>query len=351
MDIFGNGNRGMLTIRPAILGLALLLAMMGDSSGQSRRHGQLPINQPAQPTAPDQRGTDQMPFTTKILPGENAKEKAEQEERERREKDEKSAVDKRLADQTQRLADETENLAAYTRWLAGFTLLLFIAAVGQVALFVWQLRLIRESLKDAKVAAEAAETTANIAKDDLLLGQRAYVFVNFLQSIVIDPKTKNVVFWRITPTWTNFGSTPTQNMRNHINCKIFSGPIPPNWDFPDMWGEGISTEHKENVVLPLGPKSIIHGQAIDIAIQDVHDCIEGKNTIYLWGWAEYNDIFINTKKHITRFCNKLVIGGDPTNAEKSSISYPLHHKYNCTDTECDLQGYPANWSPREEIAA
>src|SRR2546423_10190082 len=66
-----------------------------------------------------------------LVPGERTKEQAEKEERERREHDEKTAVDKRLTDQTQRLADETESLGAYTRRLAGFTLLLFFAAVGQ----------------------------------------------------------------------------------------------------------------------------------------------------------------------------------------------------------------------------
>src|SRR5208283_1367214 len=54
-------------------------------------------------------------------------------------------------------------------WLAHdavgfFTLCLFLAGSAQVVLFLWQLWLIRESLDDAKVAAEAAKESADAAK-------------------------------------------------------------------------------------------------------------------------------------------------------------------------------------------
>ena len=142
MGIVQNGM--MLGTRTILAGLITIL-MIGHAGAESKRQPshsqqQTPSTQTTQPSAPDQRGTDQMPLSVKIIPGERTKEQAEKEEHERREKDEKAAVDKRLADQTQRLADETDNLATYTSFL-------FCAALGQIALFVWQLWLIRKSFE------------------------------------------------------------------------------------------------------------------------------------------------------------------------------------------------------------
>ena len=53
-----------------------------------------------------------------------------------------------------------------TKDAAGFfTFLLVVVAGAQVALFVWQLWLIRESLDDTKIAAEAAKESADAAKN------------------------------------------------------------------------------------------------------------------------------------------------------------------------------------------
>lgn len=46
---------------------------------------------------------------------------------------------------------------------AVFTLFMFFTAVAQVALFLWQLRIIREGMIDTKDAAEAAKTQAKTA--------------------------------------------------------------------------------------------------------------------------------------------------------------------------------------------
>lgn len=152
----------MLIRRTAILTLALCLAVVSDSA-QSQRGSRSnpPRTESAQPAAPEQRGTDQSPFTVKILPGPDSKERTDKEERERQEK---AAVDKKLADETQRIADDTF-------WLGMFTLALFFVALGQIALFWKQLRLIRESLVDAKVAADAAKAAANTAQKQVELAR------------------------------------------------------------------------------------------------------------------------------------------------------------------------------------
>jgi hypothetical protein len=200
----------MLRTCPLLAGLIASL-VIGNAWGESKRypsHSQQPIQapsaQPAQPPAPDERGTDKIPFSVKIVPGERTKEQAEKEERERREHDEKAAIDERLTDQTRRLADETENLVAYTRWLAAFTLLLFLAAVGQIGLFVWQLKLIRESLNEAKVAADAAKFGARAARESAGIArasseaaiafERPYVRISEIKAIIRSTRGGEDVF-------------------------------------------------------------------------------------------------------------------------------------------------------------
>jgi hypothetical protein len=83
----------------------------------------------------------------------------------------------------------TKESQAQEPWLtkdaAGFfTLGLVVVGGIQVGLFLWQLRLIRESLDDTKIAADAAKEAADVAKESLNLSRenaqtelRAYIVV------------------------------------------------------------------------------------------------------------------------------------------------------------------------------
>src|ERR1700686_2117559 len=123
-----------MRLRSLMVALALLTALPSHSWGESKQPS--PSKQPAQPTATDQRGTDQVPLAVRILPAQDAEEQTEKAERDRKEK---AIIDEKVAFETQRIAD-------YTARLAWFTLLLFVIAILQAGLFVWQLQLFRNSL-------------------------------------------------------------------------------------------------------------------------------------------------------------------------------------------------------------
>ncbi len=114
---------GRLSCLAAVI--ALLAVFTTDSWPQSRKFSE-PNNQAAQPTAPDQRGTEQLPLTVKVLPSQPSEEQTKKEEAE---KHEKAEIDKKLAFETQRIADYTDRLAL-------FTVFLFFVAVSQAGLFV-----------------------------------------------------------------------------------------------------------------------------------------------------------------------------------------------------------------------
>lgn len=109
----------------------------------------------------DQRGTEEMPLVIKGMPTEKTPEQAAED---RKERDIKTAIDRELA--------------SYTGWQAIFTLVLIVVGIFQLGLFIWQLWLIRKSLADTKVAAQAAKINADAALEQakaITLSERAYV--------------------------------------------------------------------------------------------------------------------------------------------------------------------------------
>jgi hypothetical protein len=296
----------MLKPRHAVFGMALLLAIIGDSLAESRRHShnhqpvQTPSTQSTQPPAADQRGTDQIPFSVKIVPGERTKEQAEKEERERREGDDKTTIDRRLADDTQRLANETKSLAEYTFWLDVFTIFLVFAAISQIGLFVWQLRLIRQSLEDAKKAADAATVGAGAAKqsadatiatldhlrDTARRQLRAYVFV--AQVEIVDVGTDNV---NAAVIIRNRGQTPAYDVTVSTGANAFN--VPGNVTFTPT---------------PVGPDSsrfVLGPDGLGRRNISLHSIIGASGALYVWGEILYKDAF--GEDQYTRF--RHMIGG------------------------------------------
>jgi hypothetical protein len=123
-----------MRLRCLLIAMSLLVAFASDSWGQSKKSSQIqPNNTAAQPTAPDERGTDKVPLTVKVIPSQPSEEQTKKEDAE---KHEKAEIEKKLAFETQRIAD-------YTWGLFFFTGLLFLIAVLQALMFGWQLARMR----------------------------------------------------------------------------------------------------------------------------------------------------------------------------------------------------------------
>lgn len=199
-----------------LLILALLCAASA-TYGQSKPDRKPPS---AQPPALDQRGTDQMPLSVKIVPGNSSKEDGAKQEAERAEK---SKVDEKVAFETQRVAD-------YTWYLAGFSLLLVLVAIGQAALFIWQLRYMRRGMEDATTAARAtrrsaiaAVAQAKVARDTLVKGQRPYVFVYGIERLMTRNDLRGLTPF-VEYVVANFGQTPA--ILENIGAGFHEGELP-----------------------------------------------------------------------------------------------------------------------------
>ncbi len=203
-----------------VIALTLLAAFASDSWGQSKQPP-AQSKQSAQPPASDQRGTEQVPLAVKILPAQDAKEKADKEDHERQEK---GKVDEKLAFETQRIADYTDRLAL-------FTIFLFCVAVLQAGLFLWQLRYMRQGMRDTEVAAKAARDSAEATKESVALAKdtaqrqlRAYISVE-IRGFQFDRDPNLALVCKANFEIRNDGQTPAYDVRTNVDFRIAAQPL------------------------------------------------------------------------------------------------------------------------------
>jgi hypothetical protein len=279
----------------ATLLIALVVAFASDSAAQSKKASDPnpPSSQSAQPAVSDQRGTDKMPLSVKIVPREPSKEEAAKEEAERQAK---ATIDKEVAFETQRVAD-------YTEYLSVFTLLVVLVAVAQAGLFLWQLGYMKQGMADATKAANSAARSA----DALVASERARFFIVLerhslsLQIRAVRdngrlPLGENVNF---TFFFKNYGKTPGILKEQVI-------------------GSVIADELPETLLLPLSvknfPETMIGGGALtppgnfgpDPAPTSNEIGAIGRNNTRFWfyGRLYYDDVFGDPQVHCFYFRSK-----------------------------------------------
>jgi hypothetical protein len=235
-----------------------------------------------------------------------------------------------------------------TKDAAGFfTFLLVIVGGAQLLLFVWQLWLIRESLDDARIAADAAKESADaakigaqatrdhadIARVGMIASERAYVHHSGFRWISHRDPADDHVFWRIRPRWINGGNTPTRQAYVYVQYEFRDNELPPDFAFvPPPF-----------IPIPalMGPKGIVESGHWDLNADDLKAIRDGKKHFYVWGIARYRDVFPGTPVRITRFCAFIdAVTGNPfdewdekTNAVE--IRFATYHRHNCADEDCD----------------
>jgi hypothetical protein len=174
-------------------------------------------------------------------------------------------------------------------------------------------------------------------RDALFGSNRAFVFVKNIDAQFIGQKsTHTITKWRFVAHWENGGNTPTKNMRNRFNYTLFKEPVDLGFQFSDVGDQ-------PNGPTMIGPRAVMHSSFIDIPVDDLQKLKDGDAHAYLWGWADYNDIFPNTGRHRSEFCVKIVVHGDVL-TEKCQFLFQQHERFNGFHEECMRS--PAPYSPR-----
>lgn len=167
---------------------------------------------------------------------------------------------------------------------------------------------------------------------------RAYVFLENFQFIAQGHNKDLVESWRIAPIWKNSGTTPTRNMINYVNWQSFPSGEPDDIEFIDLPPIGQPVEHAKLVI---GPSLSITGQAPIIGVQEMEKMKELGGRIFIWGWAEYDDVFApDTARRRVEFCIFLEIVGDPKIPRSDHLRLHIHRTFNGHDEDCFRQPTP-----------
>lgn len=165
--------------------------------------------------------------------------------------------------------------------------------------------------------------TKQMVKETVISSQNAQRAFVFIKNFDVNFQQVNQVI--INPVWENSGDTPTKKMRNHVNWTYFVTDIPPDFDFPDITGE-------ESTAVLIGPHATLNTSPLEINMQCIDNVAQGKGHLYIWGWAEYNDVFENTNRHRTEFCSEVLIS--KISETEISIRFRLYKLHNGADEEC-----------------
>lgn len=200
--------------------------------------------------------------------------------------------------------DAAPTATPQTGWLDSFlfnvkiTDVLLAVFAGLLVLLGWeQARRMREAVGAAKDSATVAEKSARVAEDALISGQRAFMFIREIKTYLHQDPQSGKHLWTIHPIWANSGNTPTRGLSINTTYSLLDEPLSQGFDFP----------HAREDLIPTiaGPKSMVEALPGTLSSEDLEAVQQGTKFFYIWGWAEYHDIFEGTKKHVTRFCNQL----------------------------------------------
>jgi hypothetical protein len=183
------------------------------------------------------------------------------------------------------------------------TVLLVIVGLGQLGLFWRQLTFIRDSLGDAKKAAEAAKEAADAAKisaDHIPRVERAYLFLalTIKQDLREYSVSTNETHSTIKFNFHNHGRTPAIMKELHGMAKYLPGQ-----QWPAMAIAGKQTVQTGVVVS--GNSTISEDDysiKFSLTKQEREAAAAGKGRILFWGKIIYSDVFGNSRE--TGWCRQ-----------------------------------------------
>ena len=240
---------------------------------------------------------------------------------------EKNTAETQRDEQDRREKAANERGLTVATWVLAFaTLLLFAAAAGQVFLFLWQLRLINQSLTDARIAAEAAKVSADAATLQTKISQaalesteettrrqlRAYIghygapFENPIIITADGSRTSGPAKYFEC----NYGRTPAFDVSMYARIET---------EIPASLDEELSEADRQPVSGHIPPNQNV-GRIINPRPGDgPYTCTE---RFFLRGYVNYTDIFGQ------RWRKRFAFSHDPARGAKGGEPYEAHGTHN-----------------------
>jgi hypothetical protein len=184
-----------------------------------------------------------------------------------------------------------------------------IGVMGAIFL-IWTLNAAREA---NRIAAETAESQL-----------RAYVVLDDIDHEEIPHPAGRDPDLRVFVRWKNAGGTPARSVRWDINRTILAGNLPSNFGFPPL---DIGTK-----AATIGPGQVTKDVSLLIDAIDVGNAHYRGESLYVWGWVEYSDVFIGTPRRRSEFCVEVSL----QSKDGGGLDYRNHTEteHNGNDDDC-----------------
>ena len=170
-------------------------------------------------------------------------------------------------------------------------------------------------------------------RDAFIISNRAFVFLSRYELNPILREDGSVAKWEVNPIFENTGPTPTKNLVIKINSQLI--PVaPPDNEFP------VDQEGPLNHGSMIRPHATATIEGPVITVEQIDQIVAGRQRFYIWGWAEYRDVFANTKCHRIRFFNSMKVFGDyrrRPGPDGIPLRMPVIGVFNDPDDECSHQ--------------
>jgi hypothetical protein len=221
-----------------------------------------------------------------------------------------------------------DSISVYTLFLVVFTAVLALGGIYQLRILNRAEIIAARSANAAKDSAEAAKQSAEVAQTALVTTQRAFLYINIIETHVINREVL------IMPQWRNSGTTRASPVTNYVNWKTFESEPPSGYTYPDLAADGSAlTERGRGITFYMGPQDTSYAETLKIPVETMEKVRSRQLRLFIWGWAQYRDVFKDTPLHETTFCNEVVVTDMGTEDGKATIaaSFSKYGPHNTAD--------------------
>jgi hypothetical protein len=178
----------------------------------------------------------------------------------------------------------------------------------------------------------------NVANEINMATQRATLSAagpNFQKIPNLDGKT--IKGFNVFYFWTNAGTAPVPDGKMQFNISL-GNALPPG-DANDF----AKLPQSQTIEFVLGPKAGMQMSPQFISTEDMEKIGQGKEHLFIWGWATYHDGFPDTPMRLSEFCTDIT-SATWTKPDHTDITgdvaftSPPCGAYNCYDERC--KDYP-----------
>jgi len=186
---------------------------------------------------------------------------------------------------------------------------------------------ISDQVAEMQKVYEPIREQAVVARQSLEDVQRAFIYRSSIIAFISDDTQIIGVEWK------NSGSTPGLHAKRWTSIKMFPGDIPKDFTYPDLGTDGnIVADDIIRPVTFVGPLETQFSELIKVSLDAMRAVRSGQFRLFTWGWIEYDDVFPNTPRHRTEFCNEIVVEAvgipDQNGRRETHLHFPIYGAYN-----------------------